>query len=179
MRVNSRWNARAKSQSLVEIAGAVSFICWKIATNAVLELENQGCQTTSNAHRLQIIGEFMAFLLQVTDRLSYETLATANRQSFITALAQRMIDTYTDNQRDVLGPGEYRASFIHFLNQRINDYSELSFQHGEAGFDFLRYFGEQVEALLKEKPYVSQQIMSVAGPQAIKTLAKGLQDLFE
>jgi len=79
----------------------------------------------------------------------------------------------------VLGPGEYRASFIHFLNQRINDYSELSFQHGEAGFDFLRYFGEQVEALLKEKPYVSQQIMSVAGPQAIKTLAKGLQDLFE
>ena len=64
MRIKSRWNKRAKKQSLEDIAGALGFISWKIATNGVLELENKGYQTVSNAHRLQIVGEFLAFLLK-------------------------------------------------------------------------------------------------------------------
>jgi hypothetical protein len=179
MQIKARWNKRAKEQSLEDIAGAVNMICWKIATNSVLELENQGCQTHSNHHRLQIIGELLAFLVSVADRLVYESLTDEERQDFILFLAWRMTDTYMDNLREVLGPGDYRRAFIDMINQRGVDYSELSFNEGEAGFDFLRYFGEQMEALMVEKHWVSQQAIEVTGPEAVKTLKTAMHDLFD
>ncbi len=179
MQIKSRWNKRAQEQSIEDIAGALGFISWKIATNGVLELENKGYQTDSNAHRLQIIGEFLAFLLQVADRLAYEQLDEEERQRFIIALALHIADTFADNQRDVLGEGEHRKAFIDLLNQRAEDYAELGFRDGEAGFDFRRYFGEQVAAVMTEKHFVSQQVMDIEGPEAIKTLKKGMQDLFK
>ncbi|EDN66478.1 conserved hypothetical protein [Beggiatoa sp. PS] len=179
MRIKSRWNKRAKEQSLEEIAKAVAFINWRIATNSLLELENKGYQTHSNAHRLQILGEFLAFLLQVVDRLVYGKMEDEERQAFITTLALSMADNFADNQRDMLGEGEYKKPFIDLLNQRSEDFAELSFKDGEAGFDFLRYFGEQVATVMEEKHFISQQIMDIEGPNAIKTLKKGLQDLFK
>ncbi len=178
MRIKSRWNKNAKKQSLEDIAGALSFISWKIATHGVLELENQGYQTTSNAHRLQIIGEFLALLLHVADRLVYEQLSASERQRFITTLALNMANTFADNQRDVLGEGEHHNQFINLLNQRAEDYAQFSFHDGEAGFDLLRYFGEQIAALMEDKHFVSQQIMDLTAPEAIKTFRKGMKDLF-
>lgn len=179
MRIKTRWNKRAQEQSLENIAGALNMVSWKIATQSVLELENQGYQTNSNAHRLQIIGEFLAFLLQVADRLAYQQLTEEERQRLITALADGMIHTFVDNQRDVLGQGdEYRQQFIQLLNQRAEDYAELNFHHNEAGFDFLRYFGEQVATIMEDKHFVSQQIMSVAAPQAITTFKQAMAGLF-
>ncbi len=179
MRIKSRWNKRAKEQSLEDIAGALGFISWRIATNGVLELENKGYQTDSNAHRLQIVGEFLAFLLQAADRLAYERLEQEERQRFITALALHLAETIADNQRDLFGEGEHKQAFIDLLNERAEEYAELSFHDGEAGFDFRRYFGEQVAAVMTEKHFVSQQIMDIEGPEAIKTLKKGMQDLFK
>ncbi|RKZ71685.1 MAG: hypothetical protein DRQ57_18330 [Gammaproteobacteria bacterium] len=178
MRINSRWSKQDKERTLEDIANALSFINWKIATNGVLELENKGYQTDSNAHRLQIIGEFFAFLLQVADRLVYEKLEVEERQRFITALASRMVDIFIDNQGDTLGESKHRQTFIDLLNQRAEDYAELSFRNGEAGFDFLRYFGEQVAACMTEKHFVSQQVMDVEGPNAIQLFKKSMTELF-
>lgn len=179
MLIKSRWNKRAKEQTIENIAGALAFISWKIATNCVLELENKGYETKSNAHRLQIVGEFLAFLLQVADRLAYEQMEDEQRQAFITALAISMANTFADNQQEMLGEGEHRKAFIDLLNQRGEDYAELSFPDGEAGFDFLRYFGEQVAAIMAEKHFVSQEVMGIEGPDAIKMLKKGMRDLFK
>jgi hypothetical protein len=65
------------------------------------------------------------------------------------------------------------------LNQRADTYASLSFANGEAGFDLRRYFGERVAALLNNDTFVSQQAMDVEAPNAIKTLAKGMRDLFK
>ncbi len=179
MHIKSHWNKRAKEQSLEKIAGALGFISWKIAANHVLELENKGYKIENDTHSLQVIGEFLAFLLQIADRLAYERIGTEERQRFISALANHIADTFTDNQRDVLGDGEYRKAFIDLLNQRAEEYSEFSFRNDEAGFDFLRYFGEQIAALMADKHFISQQVMDIDGPEAIKTLKKGMQDLFQ
>jgi hypothetical protein len=177
MRVKTRWNKRAKEQSLEQIAGALGLISWKIATNSVLELENKGYHTQSNAHRLQIIREFLIFLIQIADRLTYQQFTAENRQRFITAFALHLATTFADNQQDVLGKGEHKAEFIELLNQRAEDYSELSFNDGNAGFDFLRYFGEQIAAVMAEKHFVSQQVMAVEAPEAVKILKKSINDL--
>ena len=130
MRIKSRWNKKAKPQSLESIAGALSFISWKIATNSLLELENKGYNTLSNAHRLQIIGEFLAFLLQVADRLAYEQLEEEQRQTLIQSFAQQLVATFTDNQQDVAGEGDHRDTFITLLNQRAEAYATLHFAAG-------------------------------------------------
>jgi len=178
MRVKSHWNKRAKPQSLEEIAGALGFISWQIAAHGVLELENQGFTTHSQDHRLQIIAEFLAFLFQVADRLSYTQMADAERQRFITALAHYIADIFADNKRDAVGDGEHRHLFIDLLNQRANEYAELSFNEGNAGFDFLRYFGDQVTATLAGERWVSEYIVDVGAPEAIQTLKTGMKGLF-
>ncbi|MBE9562368.1 MAG: hypothetical protein IMF12_05855, partial [Proteobacteria bacterium] len=93
MRIKSKWNKRAKQQSIEDIAKAVGFISWQIATNNLLELENSGYETNDQTQRLQIIREFLIFLLQVADRLVYERLNTEQRQCFITTLAIHVADT--------------------------------------------------------------------------------------
>ncbi len=175
MRIKTRWNQHANPQSIETIASAVGAICWQIASNGVLELENKGYKTKGDAHRLQLIGEFLAFSLQVVDRLAFEQLKTEERQRFITALALHIANIFADNQRDVQGEGEYKQSFIDLLNQRADDYAELKFHAGKAGFDFLRYFGEQITALMEKDHFVGQQIMEIEGPNAIQTLTEGMQ----
>lgn len=181
MHVKNRWNKRAKTQSLEDIAGALSFISWKIATQGVLNLENQGYTTHSQAHRLQIIGEFLAFLLQVADRIAYTQLTAEERQQLITALALRMVDTYVDNQQAVSSnDADDRAAFIMQLNQRATDYATLNFDvEAGAGFDFLRYFGECVAAVMVEKQWVGQQIAEVEGPEAVKTFYNSMNNLLK
>ncbi len=175
MRIKTRWNQHANSQSIETIASAVGAICWQIASNGVLELENKGYQTKGDVHRLQLIGEFLAFSLQVVDRLAFEQLKSEERQRFITALALHIANVFADNQRDVQGEGEYKKVFIGLLNQRADDYAELKFHAGEAGFDFLRYFGEQITVLMEKDHFVGQQIMEIEGPNAIQTLTEGMQ----
>jgi hypothetical protein len=179
MRIKSRWNKRAKKQSIEDIAGALAYISWRIAGNGVLELESKGYETTSNNHRLEIIGEFLAFLLQVGDRLAYERMEDEERQRFITALAMHMADTFAENKHDLLGEGEHRKAFINLINQEAEDYAELNFSNGEAGFDFLRYFGERVASVMTDKHFSSQQIMDIEGPEAIKNFKKSMEDLFK
>ncbi len=177
MRIKSNWNKRAKPQSIENIAKAVGFISWQIATNSLLELENNGYETNNQIQRLQIIREFLVFLLQVADRLVYEQLDTEQRQLFITTLALHVAGTLVDNQTDV-GANEGKKVFIDLLNQRAEDYSELSFNNGEAGFDFLRYFGEQVAAIIQENNFLSQQVVDIEGPDAVEKLRKGIKGLF-
>jgi hypothetical protein len=178
MHLRNRFNKRAKPKSLEDIAAALSFISWKIASQAVLEIENQGFKTTSNAHRLQIASEFLIFLIQVADRLSVHHLTEQERSAFITTLALRIADMILDNQRDLLKEElHYREDFIAHLNQRANDYAELSFNDDQPGFDFLRYFGEQVATTLPAQRWISEYVAEVRGPEAVHDLRRSLVSL--
>ncbi|MCK5718675.1 MAG: hypothetical protein KAH84_01860 [Thiomargarita sp.] len=177
MRINTHWSKTDKERTVEDVTSTVAFISWKIAMNGVLEIENQGYKTHDNKHRLQIIAEFLAFLLQVADRLVYKTFNQDQRQQFITSLALQLTNTFADNQQDILGKGEHSKIFIDLLNQRAEEYAVLSFPKEEAGFDFLRYFGEKIADLMEEKHFLSQQVMDIEGPNAIKTLKKSMLEL--
>jgi hypothetical protein len=83
-----------------------------------------------------------------------------------------------DNQRDLLKEElHYREDFIAHLNQRANDYAELSFNDDQPGFDFLRYFGEQVATTLPEQRWISEYVAEVRGPEAVHDLRRSLVSL--
>lgn len=182
MRIRSRWRDRKKERSLEEVAGALAFIEWRIAGQALLDLENEGFQTDTQLQRLEVLRELCAFLIHVTDRLVHERMDDAERQRFIVALALKLADTWHDNRVDVEGRGQdFRPLFVDVLNRRMADYAEFRFEAGEPGYAMKRYLGECVTETMgpRDRKWISDQVMEIEVPEMLKTLNKGLKDLFE
>lgn len=181
MRIKSKWNRKDRERSLNEIGSAVAFIVWRIAQQGVLNLENEGFQTDTNAHRLDVMAEFLAFLVHLTDRLKAEVLEQDERQVFVTALALHLADRMQENRADIQGKGEYRQTLIDLLNSRAADYAELAMPGGEPGYALKRYFGDNVRAVMGEKDnkWVTDQVMDIEVPEALPPLHKALRDLFD
>ena len=182
VRIRSRWNARGKARSLEENAGALAFIEWRIAGATLLNLENEGFQTDTQAQRLDVLEELCAFLIHVTDRLVHGQMSDAERQRFIVALALKTADTYHDNRVDAEGRGrDFRQPFIDKLNQRMAEYAEFRFENAEPGYAFKRFLGECVTNSMgpRDRKWISDQVMEIEIPEMLKTLKKGLKDLFQ
>jgi hypothetical protein len=180
VRVKSKWNLKDRERTLSETGGAMAFILWRIAQQGVLNLENEGFQTTTNSQRLDVIGEFLGFLVHVADRMTADRLEQDERQEFITSLAIHLANTMQENRTDAEGRGEYRAPLIALLNDRAADYSEFSFSDNEPGYAFRRYFGECVRAVMGEQnnQWITDQVMDIEIPEALKPLNKAVRDLF-
>ncbi|MEZ5671697.1 MAG: hypothetical protein R3E08_04640 [Thiotrichaceae bacterium] len=183
MRMKNRWNKKAKPQTLEDIAQALGFICWQITANGVLELENRGFHTATNYHRLQIVGEYLAFLLQVADRLCYEQFDESQRARFILSLARKMADTFADNQSELLQTesAAYRQDFITLLNQRASEYAEFAWVDDAPNFSFLRYFGEKMAAVLpgEKSLWISQYFSEHEALEGVIHLKRALKGLLE
>jgi len=182
VRIRSRWNAKGKARSLEENAGALAFIEWRIVGATLLNLENEGFQTDTQAQRLDVLEELCAFLIHVTDRLVHGQMSDEERQRFIVALALKTADTDHDNRVDAEGRGkDFRQPFIDKLNLRMAEYAEFRFDNAEPGYAFKRYLGECVTNSMgpKDRKWISDQVMEIEIPEMLKTLKKGLKDLFE
>jgi hypothetical protein len=181
VRIRSHWNDKKKERSLEEVAGALAFIEWRIAGKALLNLENEGFQTDTQLQRLDVLQELCAFLIHITDRLVHDLMNDEERQRFIVELALKTADTYHDNRVDSEGRGQdFRQPFIEVLNIRMADYAEFRFDDGQPGYAFKRYLGEQVTNSMgpRDRKWISDQVMEIEVPAMMKTLKKGLKDLF-
>ncbi len=179
MRIRSRWNDKKKQRSLEEVAGVLAFIEWRIAGQALLNLENEGFQTDTQLQRLEVLQELCAFLVHVTDRVMHTRLDDEQRQRFIVALALKLADTYHDNRVDFEGRGQnFRQPFIDLLNRRMADYAEFRFEDGAPGYAFKRYLGECVTNSMgpRDSKWISDQVMEIEVPAMLKTLRKGIDD---
>lgn len=179
MRVKSRWHNKGKSRTPEEMGAALAFIAWRIAMNVIKNMQQSGFGYPSGPVQLNIIEEFMAFLIQVVDRLVYGHVDEEARERLVGTLALRLVDTMVDNQMDVLGPGDYRSALIARLNERLDDYAGLSFSEEEPGFGFLRYLGDKVKMAMagENNRWVVEQIIEIEAPEAVKTIRKALRDV--
>ena len=180
MRIKSKWSRKDRERSLQETGGAMAFILWRIAQQGVLNLENEGFQTDTNAQRLDIITEFLAFLVHLVDRMTLDDLGQDERQEFINSLARHLANTMQENRTDAAGKGEYRQPLVNCLNERAADYSAFSFTDMEPGFALRRCFGEHVRAVMGEKDnkWITDQVMDIEVPETLIPLRKAVRDLF-
>jgi hypothetical protein len=180
VRVKSKWSQKDRERSLEEIGGAAAFILWRIAQQGLLNLENEGFQTDSRSQRMDVIAEFLAFLLHLADRNKAESLDAEQRQAFITSLAKHLANTMQENRTDAEGSGDYRTPLINLINARGADYAECPMPDGEPGYAMKRYFGECVTAVMGEKDnqWITDQMMDIEVPEALPPLNKALRELF-
>jgi hypothetical protein len=180
VRVKSKWNLKDRERTLAEIGGAAAFILWRIAQQGVLNLENAGFQTDTNAQRLDVIAEFTAFLVHLADRMTADRLDGDGRREFITSLARHLADTMQENRTDAQGKGEYRQTLIDLLNTRAADYAEFAMADNEPGYAWRRYFAENVRAVMGERDnkWIADQVIDIEVPETLGPLNKALRDLF-
>jgi hypothetical protein len=180
VRVKSKWSDKRRERSMAEVGGAAAFILWRIGQQGLLNLENEGFQTDTQSQRLDVMGEFVAFLVHLADRLKAGQLELDERTEFITSLARHLADNMQENRTEAQGRDDYRKALINLLNERAADYAEFSMPDGEPGYAMRRYFGENVRAVMGEKDnqWITDQVMEVEVPEALPPLRKALRELF-
>ena len=181
MRIKSRWSKKGKTHSIEEIAGAVAFISWRIAGNCLLSLENNDFQTDTHEQRLSIMSEFLIFTTHMVDRMTIEKLDENERVRFITELVQKTAKHLEDNKRDLMGSGDYRDEFIERLNERMNEYSEFSYDAKDGpSFPMKRFFGDKMALIMGEKnqKWVADQIIEIEVRDIMSHLRKSVPNLF-
>ena len=180
MRLKTKWANKNKERSLEELAGALGFTLWRITAKSLLNLENEDYQTETQSQRLNVMAEFAAFLIAVSDRTVAESMNDEERQEFVVALALKIADTMQENREDCDGKGQdYKTPFIDFLNQRMAEYSEHSFTDMQPGYGFKRHLGNSLIGVMGERfeQYLPAQVIEIEVPEAMHTLQRAMKSL--
>lgn len=180
LRLRSRWNLKDRERSLEEVGGVAAVNAWRVACNGVLNLENEGFETTSQAQRLDIIEEFAALLVLLADRFVYDSLEPEQRSEFVTAMALRLARLVDENRSDAQGAADHQQQFVEKLNSRLAVYSECPFaDDGGPGFGMLCCLGDRITEVIgpKQRKWVQDQVVAIEGPDAHTSFRKALAPL--
>lgn len=177
-RLKTKWNQADRKRKPEEIAGVIGFNLWVLAGESCLFLENEGFETKSRFQRLDVIGEFVSFGAHVADRMVFDDMTAAERELFINALGQHLADTMQSNRADVK-EGEYRSDFINNLNERMNEYSDCSYNEEDGpSFSMRRIAGNHVRDVMgdKDNKWIPDYVIDSEIPKmmiALKRVFKG------
>ncbi len=183
-RIKNTWHQSGRnepsSKTVEEIAGAAAFIAWRIALEGAKDLHREQYNYDSDQQRVAVIAEFLAFLVQITDRVAYGMLDDDDRKLLINALGRRLADHIQSNLTDLFGQSDYDTPFIKTLNERLQDYAEFSFENDEPDYHFLRYFGDRILQVMvtdQTNRWVIDEIMEKSAPEAVKHMVKSVRNL--
>lgn len=189
-RIKDRWHnstpdddAREvlSEKSLDDQASALSFIQWRTALNSAIDLHAEDFRYDNDHQRVGVITEYLAFQIQMVDRLSADFLNDDERESLIQGICTKAAEKIQENLEDIAGPGSYKPPFIALLNKRFSDYAEFAYKDGRPGFEAMRYLGHTVLMLLGEDQtnrWVIDHVMEIDGPAIVDQNIKSLDRLF-
>jgi len=184
MRIKSQWFNTDAPKTPQQTAGALAFIVWRVAHNALTQMRSARFDIDIGAQYFAFMREWVVFLIQVADRMAHERMGADERVAFTTALVRRVADHLAENEDRLLGvppPGEesHQSRFIDLFNTLSSHYAD--FGHGADGpdFAFMRYLGHRLEALMpkKDQNWVVDQVMAIEAPEAVQMLQRSLQGL--
>jgi len=181
-RLKRGWSDKGRERSLEDIGGAISFNIWQISGQGVLDLENEGFQTDTHAQRLDVISEFSSYLLQVTDRMVYDSFDQDSRVKLINAAGLHLAGVVQDNRQAANGIGDYADIYLKLVNRRIGEYSKCRFDMDDGpSFVFLRLLGDYVTESMGERDakWITGYIIDIIGRQMFSSLKRILPGLLD
>jgi hypothetical protein len=184
VRIKSHWFKDDKPKSAQQLAGAVAFIVWRVAQNALKRMRVAQFDIDPGPQYFSFSSEFLMFLVQIADRIAYQRMEASERVAFTTALATRLGEILEDNQTDLLGPAperSYRSQFISLFNERSPEYADYGYTDEGPDFAFVRHLGNRLlEVMLeKDQSWVVSQVMEIEAPEAVAMVQKSMADLFQ
>jgi len=183
LRIKSRWHGEGE-HSLVEVAGALAFIAWRLAQDKAINLHGEDFVYENDRQRMDVIIEYLIFQLQVMDRLAAQRLELEDgeRQELIVAVARKMGEIVEDNSLDLFGPGDYVQPFFERINERASEYAEYRYTDEGPSYPFLRHLGYEIQQIMgesQENRWVIDQVMDVDGVEVDHKLSRAMMDLFD
>jgi hypothetical protein len=184
LRLKSQWFKADAPRSSEETAGAMAFIIWRVAHNALTQMRGARFDIDIGEQYFGFMREWLVFLVQVLDRMAHDSMPAAERVAFTTALVRRVADHLAENEDRLLGapaPGAQsrQGRFIDLVNLLAPHYAEFGHDADGPDFAFMRYLGHRIEALMPEKDrhWVVDQVVAIEAPEAVQMLARSLQGL--
>ena len=181
-RIKKGWSQKDRARSPEDIGSAISFNIWQISGQGVLDLENEGFQTDTASQRLDVITEYVAYLVQIVDRSLFEGFDLDHRKGLITATGLHLSSIMQDNRQDTDGTGDYTTDFLKVLNSRIGEYSNCQLDEKEGpSFVFLRLLGDHVTAQMGEKDakWITSYVIDIVGKKMYDDITRVLPGLLD
>ena len=177
--IKTRWRNKKAPRTPGERAGVIGANIWKISIEIFKHLEKDGFRFGTDRQVTAIITEFIAFLVQLTDRTVHGRSNDAERATLINAVAGHLARTMENNQLDLLGPGDYRAPFIQTLNDRFEDYARFDYVDRDPGFACVRYFGSKVSDAMasSDNKWVLEHMMEIEAPEMVRCIKKLVDEI--
>lgn len=174
--IKTRWRKKG-ARTLAERAGVIGANLWKLSLEIFKHMEKEGFRFGSDRLVTRVLGEFIAFLVQLVDRAVYGKLSEADRATLVRAVVDHLAATMENNQLDLFGPaesGDYRKPFIDLLNARFTDYAGFEYPNGEPGYPCLRYFATQVSDAMAsgDNKWVVEQMIDIEAPEMVRLVGK-------
>ena len=113
IRIKSSWHESDRNKptekTLEDNAGALAFIAWRLSLESAKKLHREGFEYRSDKERVGVISEFLAFQIQLADRLTFDRLGDEDREAFINALGSGWRTTCrkiwrTSSAREIIVP---------------------------------------------------------------------------
>lgn len=177
--IKTRWRNKKAARTPDERAGVIGANIWKIAIEIFKHLEKDGFRFGADWQVTAVITEFIAFLVQLTDRTVHGRSSDAERATLINAVARHLAKTMENNQLDLLGPGDYRSPFIQTLNDRFEDYAQFDYVDRDPGYACVRYFGSKVSDAMasSDNKWVLEHMMEIEAPEMVRCIKKLVDEI--
>ena len=181
MRIKSHWFKNGREHTPQELAGAVSFVVWRIADNALKNTRKANFEIAVGPQYFAFLTEFLIFLVQVADRIAFRRLSPEARFDFTSTLANRVAETYAENHSRLLGGSQHecKQQFIDLLNQRADGYADFDYSENDPSFNFSRYLGYCMNQVMDQRDsgWIIDQMISIEAPAAAEMTEKTMRDL--
>ena len=182
IRIKTKFHT-AGQRSAATLASVVAVLAWKLAIESIKRMRKADYDIDAGRPYFDFVCEFLVFLAVCADRVAYRELDETDRIEFTTALAQNIARFVEENRIMLLGeaqPGESQRHFLDLFNRRGAEYAEFGYDETGPDFGFKRFFAACLREGLpeKDKLWVVDQAMDIEAPEALKTLDKTLQGLF-
>ena len=176
-KLKTNWNLDKGVRTHSETASVISTNIWRITTEALLNMENEGFATESNSQRLDILSEFAAYAIHLLDRYMYNSPRAPERQKIVSQTAQHLGKIIQDNRLDTRAETNGNMSFPTLLNDRTDKYSECKY-NGEPGFAMRRILGDCVSEMMRgeNRKWVAAYILDIVAYNIHSDLLKALDN---
>jgi len=183
MRIKSNWFNSERKHTPEELAGALSFVVYRIADNALKKTRSAKFEIAIGEQYFAFLTEFLLFSIMVADRIAYRRLTEEQRFVFTSTLANRVAETHAENESRLLGGelAECKRRFIDQLNVRSGEYAEFNYTENAPEFAFLRYLAYCMSDIMddKDSAWIIDQTMSIEAPEAVEMLEKTFRNLLD
>jgi hypothetical protein len=183
LRIKSSWFKAGREHTPEELAGALSFVIYRIADNALKKTRRADFGVEVGAQYFAFLTEFLQFLIQVADRIAYRRLPEQGRLAFTSTLANRVAETHAENESRLLGGdmAECKRRFIDLVNRRAGEYAEFGYGENGPDFAFTRYLAWCMGEVMDEQDsgWIIDQMMSIEAPEAVEMVEKTFRNLLE